>query len=438
MIYRSLIIWLAILIIGASPGLCEEIAYAFGEGNPLPLNHSSVSEYNGPDVITFIVYSVPDGRGPRSESVRPVDSIKQEIDQKVEVGNPTVRDKAARLAARYPGDYTINQICSIYDHMKADWSYVSDPRGIEYFQYANETIQIGQGAGYNGAGDCDDFAILMSALMENIGGTTRIILAYGPNGGHAYTEVYLGKIGTGDCNNVERIIDWLKIEYSIEEIYTHINVSTDEVWLNLDWSGENPGGAFYPANKHVPIYIRDIYHKVPVNPPNAFDVSKMFDPSRGHNGDYIDISIDEYCENEPHLGPTCVEINYTAAQSLGAEWAEIYWLFPESNRGTNPGWKNIFTEATTLTFWARGNNGGERAEFYMGGITGRYSDSVRPAVSTGEVTLSIDWQQYTINLTNLDLSHVIGGFRVVVRAPKNPEGCTIYLDDIRYEWPADK
>jgi hypothetical protein len=33
-------------------------------------------------------------------------------------------------------------------------------------------------------------------------------------------------------------------------------------------------------------------------------------------------------------------------------------------------------------------NGGEKAEFGMGGVAGRFSDSVQPAVSTGTVTLS--------------------------------------------------
>lgn len=427
------VLWLAVLAISLSLGHCEEVAYVFREDSYSPLGHSNLAEYNGSDIVMFTVASIPDGNWPASTYFRTVNSIKNEIDEKIEVGNPVVRAKAATLAARYPGSYTINQICSIYDHMKVDWSYVNDPRGIEYFQYANETIQIGRAAGYNGAGDCDDFAILMSALMENIGGTTRIILAYGPNGGHAYTEVFLGNMNTTGYNNLERIIEWLIIEYSIEEINTHIDTSTNEVWLNLDWSVGHPGGPFYLADKQIPIYIGNT-DKVSVKPPNLFDVSKMFDPSRGHDGDYIDILIDEYSRNEPHSGTTCMEINYTAAGSLGAGWAEIYWLFPKENRGTNPGWKNIFIGTTKLTFWARGNNGGEKAEFYMGGITGRYSDSVRPAISMGGVvTLSKDWQHYTIDLTNMDLSHVIGGFRVVIRAPQNPDGCTVYLDDIRYE-----
>jgi hypothetical protein len=87
-----------------------------------------------------------------------------------------------------------------------------------------------------------------------------------------------------------------------------------------------------------------------------------------------------------------------------------------------------------LTFWARGSSGGERVEFNMGGITGNYSDSIRSPLSTGVITLSDEWQLYEINLTGGDLSHVIGGFCWESEAWQNPDGCTIYLDDIRYEW----
>jgi len=67
-------------------------------------------------------------------------------------------------------------------------------------------------AGCVGGGDCDDFAILMSALIESVGGTTRIILARNSStGGHAYTEVYLGNLSEQN-NQVEDIIAWLKQE----------------------------------------------------------------------------------------------------------------------------------------------------------------------------------------------------------------------------------
>src|SRR5690606_20205531 len=134
---------------------------------------------------------------------------------------------------------TIDQIASIYEYLKngddskRGWSYVPDPRGIDYFMYANETIKIGKEVGCAGAGDCDDFAILMAALVESVGGTTRIILAHNnTTGGHAYAEVYLGQIGEQN-SLVEDIIKWLKSNSDTDKIYTHIDTDSKDVWLNL-------------------------------------------------------------------------------------------------------------------------------------------------------------------------------------------------------------
>lgn len=48
-------------------------------------------------------------------------------------------------------------------------------------------IRLGEEIGRAGAGDCDDFAIIMAAFIENIGGTTRINLVHDESQGHAYT-----------------------------------------------------------------------------------------------------------------------------------------------------------------------------------------------------------------------------------------------------------
>jgi len=115
------------------------------------------------------------------------------------------------------------------------WSYVRDPRGLDYFNNASESLGAGKEIGCAGIGDCDDFAILMSALVESIGGTTRIILAHNNStGGHAYTEVFLGGLATRG-NQVEDITKYLRQEFRTEKIYTHIDTDTKDVWLNLDW-----------------------------------------------------------------------------------------------------------------------------------------------------------------------------------------------------------
>ena len=152
----------------------------------------------------------------------------------------------------------------------------------------------------------------------------------------------------------------------------------------------------------------------------------------GWMGDWGDITFDDACTDNPHSDPICIKIAYSAAKSQGEGWAGIYWQHPDSNWGDKIGGYDL-TGATKLTFWAKGEKGGEKAEFKVGGITGDYPDSLQPAATTRVVSLSDNWQKFTINLAGKDLSHIIGGFCWVTNKNQNPYGCTIYLDDIRFE-----
>jgi hypothetical protein len=151
----------------------------------------------------------------------------------------------------------------------------------------------------------------------------------------------------------------------------------------------------------------------------------------GWMGDYGDLKIDEKHMKNPHGGSTCVQIVYNGKATQGARWAGMYWQNPPNNWGTRPGGYDL-TGAKKLTFWARGEQGGERIEeFKIGGITGEYADS--DIAGIGPVVLSTEWQQFTIDLEGKDLSSISGGFCWATNLDANPEGCTFYLDDIKYE-----
>jgi hypothetical protein len=153
-----------------------------------------------------------------------------------------------------------------------------------------------------------------------------------------------------------------------------------------------------------------------------------FYPS-GWMGDISSVSFDSNWTSNPRTGTSCIKITFQARSN---NWAGIYWQEPENNWGIVPNGGYDITGATNLTFWARGENGGERVEFFAGGITGPYPDSL-PKTSTGYITLTNSWQRYTIGLTGKNLSHVIGGFGWVANSSHNPNGATFYLDDIRYD-----
>lgn len=152
----------------------------------------------------------------------------------------------------------------------------------------------------------------------------------------------------------------------------------------------------------------------------------------GWMGDYSDISVDSGNTTSPHGGTSAYRVTYSAAASQGQQWAGIYWQAPAYDWGDRTGGYNL-TGAARLAFWAKGAVGGEKVQFLLGGITGRFNDSLQPPRSSGVVTLTPTWQRYTIDLTGANLTRISGGFAWTATKADNPSGATFYLDDIRYE-----
>jgi len=151
----------------------------------------------------------------------------------------------------------------------------------------------------------------------------------------------------------------------------------------------------------------------------------------GWMGDFGDIRYTESCKDIPFSGSTCIKINYTAEKKQGVSWAGMYWQWPPNNWGEKRGGFDL-SGAKKLTFWARGERGGEKiAAFKAGGIPGKYPDTATAEI--GPITLSAHWNQYTIDLSRQDMSHVIGGFCWAANTMDNPCGCTFFLDDIKFE-----
>ena len=151
----------------------------------------------------------------------------------------------------------------------------------------------------------------------------------------------------------------------------------------------------------------------------------------GWMGDYGDIKINDQFMDNPHSGTTCIQFVYSAKKSQGQGWTGVYWQNPANNWGSKKGGFDL-TGMTKLVFWARGAKGGEVIQkFMVGGIKGVYPDST--VVETGPVELTDTWKQYSINLAGKDLSYINGGFAWVTTTDLNPQGCTFYLDDIKFE-----
>ena len=255
---------MAIMIL-AHPIKCEEIAYIMGLDGKTAVGYANITGEDSGNEVSFTVAA----RGPSEShnSTRDVDDIMGEISTKVNRGNKTIREQGLDLVSNRSGAQTIDQIRSIYDYMVGNWTYVSDWKSLDEFQYSNYTLDRGIKVGSSGQGDCDDFAILLASLIESIGGTPRVIFAYSPHGGHAYTEVYLGKKNDRD---VERMLRWLRTAYNVSDLCIHEDPGNEDVWLNMDWwkekgGAEHPGGPFYQATYQKPMYIRD-EDKTPLTP----------------------------------------------------------------------------------------------------------------------------------------------------------------------------
>jgi len=144
------------------------------------------------------------------------------------------------------------------------------------------------------------------------------------------------------------------------------------------------------------------------------------------------LQFDDVWRDNCHKGNTCIKIVYDIECSRqDKRWAGIYWLNPPNNWGQRKGGFDL-TGAQRLTFWARGDRGGEQIqEITVGGISGDYPDSDISVI--GPVILTPQWRQYSIDLRGKDLSYISGGFAWSTSEEVNPETCTFYLDEIRYE-----
>lgn len=174
--------------------------------------------------------------------------------------------------------------------------------------------------------------------------------------------------------------------------------------------------------------------KTPV-PVVKMDVITRYKPS-GWMGDgkeqnkYVQLNLS--CTNNPRRQSIdCVMIKYTPGTE---RWAGIYWLNKPNNWGDLPG--DNFSDAgySKITFWVRGETGGEKVEFKAGGVNDlKKAHKDLFEASTDMIRLSRVWERHEINLQGKNLSGVIGVFCWTVDIAANPSGAIFYLDDICYE-----
>jgi len=154
----------------------------------------------------------------------------------------------------------------------------------------------------------------------------------------------------------------------------------------------------------------------------------------GWMGDYGDIKMNDQSMTKPHSGSTCLEFDYSSKRTQGQGWGGIYWQNPANNWGSKKGGFDLIG-MTKLTFWARGDKGGEILQKVVVGGLGMEPKAAYPDSSKTEsepIELTDSWKEYTVNLAGKDLSYISGGFAWVTTADLNPDGAKFYVDDIKF------
>ena len=193
---------------------------------------------------------------------------------------------------------------------------------------------------------------------------------------------------------------------------------------------DGKGGA---AIANVPLYVNAPIKVTPASkaalPFVLYDEGGRDKPPyvpTGWMGNTKAMKLDEVCTTKPHSGQTCLKFDF----HVNDTWGGIVWQSPPSDWGDKPGGWNI-TGAKRLSFWVRGEKGGEVASFQLGllGSDKKFADS--GSAKLEQVTLTTEWQQFQIDLAGKDLSRIKTGFAITVAGSGQP--FTIYLDDIQYD-----
>jgi len=129
-----------------------------------------------------------------------------------------------------------------------------------------------------------------------------------------------------------------------------------------------------------------------------------------------------------HTNMECYKISWKPEH---ADWVGLYWLHPDAD-GSGGGWPlpgqpgcNL-SGATTVTFWTRGESGGEIVKFES-------AFYAHQRVELEPTTLTQDWVKYTIDISTADLTNIVGAFAWVVPKENSASQIIFYLDDIRYQ-----
>jgi hypothetical protein len=94
---------------------------------------------------------------------------------------PTVDAAVGEATPGMPGNLTYEKLCGVFDWVSSNITYVAEPEGADRWQAPEETLRLR-------GGDCEDFTLLISDMVLEMGGTPRMYLI----DEHAFAAIWVG------------------------------------------------------------------------------------------------------------------------------------------------------------------------------------------------------------------------------------------------------
>ena len=161
----------------------------------------------------------------------------------------------------------------------------------------------------------------------------------------------------------------------------------------------------------------------------------------GINGENVR-DLNENWRDNPHSGFSCIRCEQMVMNGDWGGWLFMNGMLSEDgitavlNDGKTDEQGLNLSGAQELRFFARGENGGEKVEFFTCGFgdgdpTVQYRDSEHKR-TLGVVKLTKDWKEYVIDLRGERMDYIALGFGFVMSGSQGTGEKVFYLDDIRF------
>ena len=166
-------------------------------------------------------------------------ALQQLTCSKIEPTFSGIRNTAVSIARDSPGSWNISQLVDLYLWMKNNISYVNDPIHQEYFASASETLN-------DKAGDCEDQAILVSSLIQSVGGNSKVVVA--PGCSHAFASVFVSA-SKDELDAREKEIAEIYLQKGVYDLSDQLFFAYQDnsgYWLIVD-----PAGGYYLGDTYA-------------------------------------------------------------------------------------------------------------------------------------------------------------------------------------------